>query len=343
MKEIIFKGEYKAIGKQLGVIYRKNGKLYDSKKRNINLYKKQLFFYKKFYPELLEEYRGIAEGGNYNYEDVIYSNITGELFWYKNKSRPSCTIFGVKNKFGTFVGRNYDWYPKTIASIYKYINPNSYNYIAVTDNNCGIEPQKKEISYYIDDAINEKGLYIGITFAHGSNTSYGLSSGHIRKLIIEKCKNVKEAIEFFNKIPVSCPKNFFISDRNGEMVIVEHASGKNFKVIKPQNGILIKTNHYLDPTLAKQDLILRARPSNSTFVRYYELLRNINLIGVDKIKQKNITKLILDTDSYLVQNSARVKTIWSISMDMKNQKYHLFYKLKMKKINIKGIASTETH
>lgn len=334
MKELIFKGNYKDIGKQLGMIYRKNGKSYNDKEKDKNLFKKQLFFYKKFYLELLEEYAGIAEGGKYNYEDVVYSNITGELFWYKNKSRPSCTIFGVKNKYGTFVGRNYDWYPKTTAGVYKYINPNSYNYVAITDNNCGIEPRKEENSYYINDAINEKGLYIGITFAHGANTSYGLSSTHIRKLIIEKCKNVKEAIEFFNKIPVSSPKNFFIADKNGDMAVVEHASGKSFKVIRPQNGILIKTNHYLDPLLAKQDLLLKTRPSNSTFVRYYELLRNINLIGVDKIKQEDINSLILNKKSYMFQNSTRTKTVWSLSMDIKNQKYYLFYKGNKKKISV---------
>jgi len=214
------------------------------------------------------------------------------------------------------------------------MNKDSYKYIAITDNSCGTEPIKEDFFYYINDAINEKGLYIGITFAHGENTSYGLSSAHIRKLIIEKCKNVKEAIEFFNKIPVSCPKNFFIADKNGDMVIVEHASGKNFKVIKPQNEILIKTNHYLDQELAKQDLILKTRPSNSTFVRYYELLRNINLIGVDKIKQKDITSLILNKKSYIFQNSPRTKTVWSLSMDMKNQKYDLYYKNKKKKIKI---------
>lgn len=334
MKEIVFKRNYKEIGKQLGKIYRKNGKFFSIKKINKTLYQKQLFYYKKFYPELLEELKGISEGGNYNYENVVYENITGEIGWYKNRLKTSCTIFGVKNKFGTFVGRNYDWYPKTTASIYKYNNPQSYKYTAITDNNYGPEPKKEDISYYIDDAINEKGLYIGITFAYGSNTSYGLSSQHIRKLIIEKCKNVKEALAIFKKIPVSCPKNFFIADKVGNMIVVEHASGKNYKVIKPKNGILIKTNHYLDPALVKQDLILSARPTNSTFVRYYELLRNINLIGANKIKQDDITKLILNKKSYIRQNSPTSKTIWSLSMDMKKGKYDFYYKGNKKRIII---------
>lgn len=335
MKEITFKGNYREIGKQLGKIYRKNGKSFAVKKFDKNLYEKQLSFYKKFYPELLEELEGISEGGSYNYEDVVYDNVAGEIDWYKNKiKKTSCTIFGVKDKFGTFVGRNYDWYPKTTASIYKYNNPYSYKYIAVTDNNYGPKPKKKDILYYIDDAINEKGLYIGITFAYGAGISYGLPSQHIRKLIIEKCKNIKEALAIFKKIPVCCPKNFFIADKSGNMAIIEHASGKNYKVIKPKDGILIKTNHYLDPTLTKQDLILNARPTNGTFVRYYELLRNINLIGVNKIKQDDITKLILNKTSYVRQNSPATKTIWSLSMDMKKGKFDLYYKGSKKRIII---------
>ena len=335
MKELIFKGDYKEIGKQLGKIYRKNGKSFGCEKKDKNLYKKQLVIYKKFYPEILEEFQGISEGGNYNYEGVACSNIIGEIDWYKNKTkRSSCTIFGVQNKFGTFVGRNYDWYPKTTASIYKYNNPQSFKCVAVTDNNYGIEPKKEDITYYIDDAINEKGLYIGITFAHGANISSGLASEHIRKLIIEKCKNVSEALEIFKKIPICCPKNFFIADKTGRMVVVEHASGKNFKIIRPENGILIKTNHYLDPKLIKQDLIFKNRPTNSTYVRYYELLRNINLIGVNNIKQTDITKLILDKKSYIQQNSLNTKTIWSLSMDMKKGKYEFYYKGSKKRLII---------
>ena len=324
MKQIIFKGSYRDIGRQLGKIYRKNGKSFDNEKIDKDLYKKQLFYYKKFYPELLEELKGISEGGGYDSEKVIYSNITGEIIWYKNRLRTSCTIFGVKNKFGTFVGRNYDWYPKTFASVYKYINSQSYNYTAITDNNYYPGFRKEDQFYYLDDALNEKGLYIGISAAFGPNTLYGLTSSHIRKLIIEKCKTVPEALSMFKKIPVCCPKNFFIADKSGKMAVVEHASGKNYKVIEPKNGVLIKTNFYLDPSLAKEDLLLTSRPTTNAFIRFYDLLRNINLIGADKIKQDNITKLILDKTSYIRQNSPFSKTIWSLSMDMKKGKYYLY-------------------
>ena len=326
MKELIFKGSYKEIGQQLGRIYHKNGKSFADVKINKDLYAKQLTYYKKYYPEFLEELRGIAEGGNYGGDKVIYDNLVGEINWYKNKiKKTSCTIFGVKNNFGTFIGRNYDWYPESKAVIYKYDNPESYSYVAITDSGYFPGAKKENIFYYPNDAINEKGLYIGITFADGPDTSFGLSSSHIRKLIIEKCQSVTEALAMFKKIPVSCPKNFFIADKTGEIAVIEHASGKNYKVIKPQNGILIKTNHYLDPALVKIDLMLRTHPASSTFVRYYELLRDINLINPEKIRQADVSKLILNKNSYIRQNSFKDKTIWSLSLDMKKQKHYLYY------------------
>jgi len=335
MKVITFKGNYQDIGRQLGRIYRQNGKSFDCQKIDKVLCRRQLAYYKKFYPEMLEELKGISEGGNYSYDDVVYEDITGEINWYKNKiKRTSCTVFGVKNKFGTFVGRNYDWYPQSTASVYKYDNPQAYKYVAVTDNNYFPGSKKKDLFYYIDDAINEKGLYIGITFAYGAGTSYGLSSAHIRKLIMEKCKNVPEALAIFKKMPICCPKNFFIADKTGTMVVVEHASGRNYRIIKPEDGVLIKTNHYLNSALAKQDLILKARPTNSTYVRYFELLRNIKLIGVDKIKQNSVSKLVLNEGSYIRQNSTTTKTIWSLSLDMKKGKYYFYYRGNKEKIII---------
>ena len=326
MNSLILKGDYQNIGQQLGKIYRRNGKTFNDKIDRI-FYQKQMSVYKKFYPEMLVELKGIAAGGHYDFDQVIYDNICGEINWYRNQiQRTSCTIFGVQNKFGTFVGRNYDWYPVAIATIYKYYNSQAYKYVAITDNGCGPQPQKKDLFYYIDDAINEQGLYIGITFAFGAQIATGLSSAHMRKLIIERCKNVSEALALFKKIPVGCPKNFFLADRSGEMVVVEHASGKNYKVIKPAQGILIKTNHYLDPILVKQDLILSQRPSNSTFVRYFELFRNINLLDPKKIKLSQVEKLILAKNSYIRQNSFTSKTIWSLVLDMKKRKYYFYYR-----------------
>ncbi len=88
----------------------------------------------------------------------------------------------------------------------------------------------------------------------------------------ENRSTVKEVLEVFKKSPVSIPKNFFIADKKkGEMVVLEH-NVSEYKVVSKDN-ILIHSNHYLDPDLAKKDQVLIKFPYHNTFIRYYEALQ----------------------------------------------------------------------
>ena len=250
MKIRTFKGTFREIGKQLGSTYRSNG--LDIKKIRINksLFDKQRKVYEKFYPELLEEYEGIAEAGNFNKDKLTYKFLTGEITWYNNfiSTGKACTIFGIKSKNGVFIGRNYDWHPaiEKVFQAYKVINIQRNAFIAVSDMGIGrvSEAKPKYLVYTVDDAINNKGLFIGITFAFSDHWSHGLSSVHMTKLIAETCSTVRDALNLFNEIPLCCPKNFFIADTKGNMAVVEHTS-KRFNVIYPTNKVLIQTNHSL--------------------------------------------------------------------------------------------------
>jgi len=223
----------------------------------------------------------MASAGNFKSEKLIYNFLCNEiLFQIKNYGLgKSCTIFGIKNKNGLFVGRNYDWFPEAekFFQAYKFSNPWRKKFIAVTDMgiSSGSWINVKNRFYDPDDAINEEGLYIGLTFAYNEKWSYGLTSSHLVRLVAETCSSVEDSIEIFKRVPLCSPKNFFIADENGEMVVVEHNS-KKFKIIYPEENILIKTNHYLDPEMEKEDKVLKKYPFHNTFIRYYETLQRIN-------------------------------------------------------------------
>jgi len=329
-----FEGKFRDIGRQEGKIYKKNGLTLDwgSIKDESRLLAGQLKVYEKYYPEMLEEVKGIAEGGGFNEEKAIYNFITSEIFWYTDRFslKRECTIFGVRNKNGFFVGRNYDWHPaiEKLWEIYKVKSPGLYPLIAVTD--MATAPKKDAVKtfYYADDAINSKGLFIGLTFAYNDKWSFGISNLHMCRFIAERCKNVKEAIGVFKEVPICCSKNYFIADKEGNMAVVEHSSRK-FKVLEPQNGVLIQTNHYIDPGLAKEDTVLKNAPSHNTFLRYYETLQKINLIK-ETFSFPDIVK-ILGFKSYIYQNSPDIKTIWSLGLDMKNRDYKICWNLQKEK------------
>lgn len=326
-----FTGDFTKIGQQQGKIYKANGMNFDNVKIDPVLYKKQLQVYEKYYPELLEEFSGMAEGGNFDKEKLIYDFITREIIFYRNKFGlgKACTIFGYKAKNNLYVGRNYDWLPLTdkIFEVYKVINPKRNSFVAITD--MGIDSPdvaKPEYLYYnADDAINDKGLFIGLTFAYADQWSYGVSCIHIIKLIAETCSTVKDAINVFKKVPLCCPKNFFVADKNGDMAVIEHTS-KEFKVMRPKDNVLVQTNHYVDTELAKQDTVLKHAPSNNTFIRYHETLQHINS-EKDKMKMDSIIKILGRHGSNTCQNFPDIKTIWTLALDMTNKKYRIYWDL----------------
>jgi len=142
------------------------------------------------------------------------------------------------------------------------------------------------------------------------------------KIIAETYETVKDAIKIFKKILLCCPKNFFIADKNGNMVVVEHTS-KKFKVIYPKNNIFIKTNHYIDSELAKEDTVLKRIPYHNTFIRYYETLQKINF-KKNKFKFESIIKILNKRGSYTCQNFPGIKTIWTLALDMTGRKYKIY-------------------
>lgn len=324
-----FKGNFFEIGRQQGKIYRANGMSFDKVKIDPVFYKNQLEVYKKHYPELLEEFRGMAKGGNFDEEKLIYHFITAEINYYRKSFdlNKACTIFGFKKDDKLFVGRNYDWLSKTkdLFQIYKIVNPLKFSFIAITDGGYGSEAgfNIRNWFYNVDDAINDKGLFIGLTFAYVNQWSYGVSCVHMTKLIAENCRTVREALKVFERVPLCCPKNFFVADKNGDMVVVEHTS-KKFKVLYPKDNILIKTNHYLDSELAKEDMVLKRAPYHNTFIRYYETLQKINF-EKNNFNLESVIKILGRRGSYTCQNFSPIKTIWTLALDMTNKKYRIYW------------------
>ncbi len=331
MRTTIFEGNFFDIGRQQGVIYSKNGMDLKRIKISPKLFQAQLDIYKKYYPELLEEFEGMTLGGNFDKNKLIYNFICGEILWYTRKFnfKKACTIFGVKNNNGVFIGRNYDWAPITekIFEVYKIINPMRNSFVAITDMGIDSEAETKPkyLYYNADDAINDKGLFISLTFAYNNKWSYGLSCIHMTKLIAETCSTLNEALKVFEKVPLCCPKNFFIADKDGEMAVVEHTS-KKFKIIYPKNNVLIKTNHYIDPELAEEDTVLYDEPTHNTFIRYYETLQRVNKYK-DNFRFSTIIKISGDKNSCICQDSPNIRTIWSLALDVKKTKYKLYWNL----------------
>jgi len=335
-----FFGTHFDMGVQQGALFAQRGYDLSYTVRKPALLKKQIAVYQKFYPEFLDELRGIAHGGGYDINTVFaYYLLPGLERYQAKKHKQACTIFGITNQHGSFVGRNYDWLPKTedIFEVYKKEHATLFDFVGFSDMHPGTNEdiQKKQLSYNLVDAINEHGLFIGITYGYYDYCHPGLSWRDIARYIMERCATVTQALAVFKKLPLSHPKNFFIADRKGAMAVVEHTA-KNYKVLYPENNILIQTNHYVDPDLARVDQVLKAKPTHNTFIRYYETLQALNA-RKEAFTQNDVIKVLGNIQTCTCQNSVNTKTIYTLALDMRRCSYRLYSNLfdgrTMKKIS----------
>lgn len=329
------------LGEKFGKIYRKNGHEFDYVQINQDIYSQQLKIYQKHFPNFLEELEGMAASGGYDKDKLKYDFIAASVERIMSHPRfvppTACSVFGLKKNDDLFVGRNYVWLKATenIFKVYRTMNQKTYRYITISDMYIYKQQTAPKDLYYLPiDCINEKGLYIGLTASINNDCAFGLSSMHIIKLIAEKCKNVKEAVSVFKTVPLNCAKNFFIADAEGNMAIIEHFSGLNLKVLYPKDNLLIKTNHYIDPEFANKDRVLAYKPVSDTFLRYYEILREVNL-RKETFVQGDIPEILNKKNSYILQNSLTSRSIWTLSLSMTKKQYVLYYNLFGKKKSLK--------
>lgn len=348
MKLRKFEGDFFEIGVQKGEIYQEKG-LSDGDFRipERRILKKQLSVYRRHYPGFLEELKGISHGSGIDENLILGKFIAQEDRDIFRKSPGACTILGVKEGDKLFVGRNYDFPPATekIFESFESRNSKAFSFVGVTDMDIGLnsdfkfgisdETKKglgKLIRYTPIDSINEKGLFIGLTKAYHKDVSFGLFSTHIMKLISETCETVEDALKVFRKVPLAHPQNFFVADAKGDMVAVEHASGRKFDVVHPsRDGILIHTNHFLSKKFLDDDLVLDVDAKHNTFLRYYEAFLKINVIRKDReFSKKDAREILTAKGSHCFETGKDVrfiKTIWTLSMEMTSKDYDLWWDL----------------
>lgn len=316
------------IAKQIGEYYKsQNIKLPDIS-IDQKLYKNQLKIYQKYYPELIQELEQIATVAGFGKDVFVYMNVASFIDFHKNLTEPKkgCTIFGIKNKSGAYVGRNYDWRPGALdyfsVSLRNYSDRNKFIGISDMDYGNRMSALHNELYYANEDAINEYGLYIGLTFAYSNGLTHGISPISMIQLIAETCKTTADALEIFAKVPLGVPKNFFIADAGGDMAVVEHVAAKH-KIIRPVNDILVHTNHFIDPELTSSDLVLKHDPHSTTYRRYAESLEQLTQ-HKEKVHQIGVEKILRRPDLRIYEHNNKMTTIWSLAIDLSTRIYRLY-------------------
>lgn len=263
--------------------------------------------YQKYYPEILEEIKGIADGQRDSYEDLCVFLLSMYCFEFTNH----CTCFAFKNNEQIILGRNSDF----LVSLEKlYMNcMYKLNDVYAFNGNTTAFVQ-------IEDGINEHGLAIGLTFVYPKIRKAGFNSGMLVRYLLEKCTITDEALQKLREIPIASQQTLTIADENGEIVVVE-CNSERMEVIYPnEDGNFVATannfnseemKEYRNPQIDDWKSDVRYK------VAFRTLTENRNNFSF------NLAKDILSGKyGFMCQydRKADADTVWSVIYELKNKK-----------------------
>lgn len=231
-----WKGSHYEAGLRYGKILFKNGiNPLDSipiGKDRIAFVEKCIPLYEEFYPEIIEEIKGVSDGLQINYVDMANFLFSMYCFVFDNK----CSCFAFTKNGKTIFGRNSDFVvciEKLCDSAY-YKLDSVYSFIGNTTAWTEME-----------DGLNEHGLAVGLTFIYPTKIKAGFNAGMLVRYILEKCKSTNEAISALEMLPIASPQTITLADKSGDIAVVECNCDKVI-VLRPKNNenYVYTTNHF---------------------------------------------------------------------------------------------------
>ena len=269
--------------------------------------KKCLPIYEKYYPEILEEIRGLADGQKGRYEDFYTFLLSMYCFEFNNH----CTCFAFKDKDNLIFGRNSDFLVALeklyMNCLYKLNGVYGFN----GNTTAFIE---------IEDGINEYGLAVGLTFIYPKITKAGFNSGMLVRYLLEKCKTVDEVIESLNMIPIASQQTLTIMDNCGNFAVIE-CNCNHVEIIKPTeyNSFVVATNDFVSPQMTEYNShdIDDWRSDERYSVAYNALTENKNYFSFELAKD-----ILSGKHGFMCQyeRNKGADTVWSVIYDIKNKR-----------------------
>lgn len=309
-----FKGSHYSAGYKWGSLLNKNGKKLDFcptlkiNEEKIKFAKECKSVIEKYYPEVVEEIRGIADGNETSFEFLYGMLFSMYCFEFDNK----CTCFAISNKDQIIFGRNSDF----LVSLEKLYMNCLYKLDSVYSFN-----GNTTAFVQMEDGVNEKGLAVGLTFVYPKVRKPGFNAGILVRYILEKCSSTQEAISAIKSLPIASQQTITLADKYGDIAIVE-CNCEKVVVITPKNG---------------SDFISTANNFNSTDMKNYKNPSHIDdwkscdryettlvaLSNKEYTHDINFAKNLLSGKyGFMCQYNRKegADTVWSVVYDLKNDK-----------------------
>jgi len=307
-----FKGTHYEVGYKWGHLLLKLGKKIDYcptfqlTKEKYAFASKCLEEYKKYFPEILEEIQGIADGNEVSVQTLHSILFCMYCFEFDNK----CTCFAFSTDNEIIFARNSDF----LVSLEKlYMNciyhlKDSYSFNANTT-----------AYVQMEDGVNEHGLAVGLTFVYPKIRKPGLNSGMLVRYLLEKCKTTKDAVTELHRLPIASAQTITIADKDGEIAVVE-CNPENIVVIKPeQNEQFVATaNNFNSPQMQPyRNPEIDDWRSIDRYQTAYKALKNNN----ENYSIQFAQSVLAGKYGFMCQYDRKknADTVWSVVYDLKRK------------------------
>jgi isopenicillin-N N-acyltransferase-like protein len=215
----------------------------------------------------LEEMRGIADGAEVPFEDILAINVRSEVMFSararmaKESSRPigECSSFAVlpsPSGGHTLLGQNWDWLLHTFDTVVvlEVEQESGPNFVTVV-----------EAGLLAKTGMNSSGLGV-TTNALVTDEDRGVPGipYHVLLRALQDCENLSDALAVLQSATRSSSANYLLAHVDGLVVDVEAAPGDFGQLFLtfPVGQVLIHTNHFSSPRFTGRDLSVWAMPDS---------------------------------------------------------------------------------
>jgi predicted choloylglycine hydrolase len=319
-----FKGSHYEMGQKMGNIFKRYHARFPIKLDpfQIKFGKESGILLKQVFPEAAAEIKGITDIIGYDYELftswMMCMGCCLDLDDGDCVEVRGCTAFSFVHGSQVVHGRDNDLPPylKQVSKSIYYQPENKMKFILNTSSFINGE-----------EGINQAGLVAAMTFVMPKLKEIrpGINSVFLVRYILENCKTVHEGIETLKKLPIASSCNIILTDKKGDMVVVEcHPLKMHIRYPeKNKHGekFIITVNHFTSKEMWKHDASDRnVYLSSQRYQTAFTALKNID----DSNGVEYAINILSGKYGLMCQydKALNFETIWSSVFDMTNNKIY---------------------
>ncbi len=232
-------------------------------------------YVKEYSPVLLEEVRGLADGADKDYEEILSLNCIFEIPRIAGtKEAHYCTVWGSVADGGVIAVQNLD-----LAA--EYADLLHLVRIVLDD---GLRIRLQALAGMLGMmGMNQDGLVFSGTTVSSKKVKYGVPKPFLGRTILNTCSTAEQAVDCLLKAPRTTGGNAMFLDAVGGFYVVE-CSAEQCAVIHPEKQHLFSTNHYTDGKLTPLSPTDDIESSKARLERIQELFSHTDRYDFETLK-----------------------------------------------------------